>query len=190
MSGTFKVAENYDELTATQLIDQLKSVNILTTATKKDKVWKIYQENLEKLKALQKQQTDRQACLIKAFGDHGTSRLCAKCKAKQQEIYTSCSTAKTVQAEKKTEKKSTRKSNGAGLWGVRKNSLTHIYCQFLFNAGDKGIEMADAKYADWNRKCQTFYEVTKKLIDKGYVAQDDKKFFVTQKGIENSPLPT
>lgn len=189
MSENFRIAEKKEDLTATEMIDQLKTIGVLTTATKKDKVWSIYQENLDKLKAQKTTWLNCQSCLIKAFGDHGTSRLCAKCKSKQIKVYEACAQAKADQTKATTEKRSgtTKKKTATGLWGTRKGSLTHTYCQFLFNAGENGIEMADAKYADWNRKCQTFYDITKKLINKGYVRQDGKRFFVTQAGIEDSP---
>lgn len=189
MSTDFKITENYDDITASEMKNQLKTIGILTTASKKDKVWIIYQENLDKLKAHKASIDARNACLIKAFGDHGTSRLCSKCKSKQNKIYIACSTAKAEKTKAATEKRSntTKKKIASGLWGTRKGTLTNTYCQFLFDQGEKGIEMADAKYADWNRKCQTFYEKTKDLIAKGYVKQDGKRFIVTQKGIENSP---
>lgn len=74
----------------------------------------------------------------------------------------------------------------AKLWNTR-NGLTNMYCKALLVAGKDGLLMKDVMKAAWNEKKQTFYDRTKALIAKGIVKKEGDRFFVTQKGLENSP---
>lgn len=185
-----KVITDKKDITVAQMKEQLKLLDVEVKSDKKDDVWAVYTQSREKLKIY----AIKDQCIIKAFGDHGTSKLCEKCKAKQGDVYTACAeAAKAVTKQTiKNRVKSSRKMGhrtGDKLWGTRPNTMAKKFCQAVLNAGEAGISMPEARKARWNPKKYNFKETATRIVQEGFAELRDGRFYVTQLGIENDEAP-
>lgn len=194
MTDKLTIANEKKDITATVMKEQLTLLGITVESDKKDEIWKIYDENRGKLIMYQTLQDMKSKCLTKAFGDHGSSKLCQKCKDTQPDVYKACAEAaaakKKVVAEKRA-KDNRRMGHRTGdrLWGTRPNTMAKKFCEAILVAGENGITMTGARKAKWNPKGYAFNETANRLVKEGLVELREGRYYVTQLGLENTEAP-
>lgn len=170
--------------------DALKTIGLTPPAkTVKGDLEKMYNDNLPAIELMVRLPELKKACLVKAFGDHGSSGICPKCKKKQSAVYSDCSVYKDILGNIKTSSKKDRKMGhvtGTDLWGTRKGKYNNKFCYYLLEAADKGITMGEAKKADFNPKGYAYNETLSRLLKTGLVEKRGDRYYVTKVGIEQA----
>lgn len=184
------IATVEESKTKADYFEELKLVGVTPPAkTLKDELEKLYNENLPKIEVVKRLPDLKKACLIKAFGDHGSSGICPKCKKQQADVYADCGIYKDIAGAVKQATKKERKMGhrtGDALWGTRKGKMNNKFCEYLLKAGDKGMTMQEAKKARWNPKGYPFNETAGRLLKEGIVELKEGRYTVTEKGYEEA----
>lgn len=177
-------------MTNAQMIERLNSIGV-TPAKKavKADLEKLLAENAETLALMDRVEANKDACLVKSFGAHGSSGLCPKCKKTQKAVYEDCAAYMALKGVKKAASSKKRKMGhrtGNELWGTRKKTYANDFCKAVLNAGADGLSMTEARKAKWNPKGYSFNETADRLVKEKLVTKKDGRYFVTELGVENS----
>ncbi len=177
-------------MTNAEMIERLNSIGVTPAKkAKKEDLEKLLAENAEVLALMDRLADNKEACLVKSFGAHGSSGLCPKCKKKQVAVYNDCAAFMNLKGVKKAASKKTRKMGhrtGTELWGTRKKTYANDFCKAVLGAGEAGLSMTEARKAKWNPKGYSFNETADRLVSEGIAVKKDGRIFVTELGIEQS----
>jgi len=185
-----KALEPSGGLTNAQMIAALDAIGVKppSKAVKAD-LEKLMEENKASLELMARTAENKKACLIKSFGAHGSSSLCAKCKKKQEGVYNDCAEFMRLLGVKKAASKKTRKMGhrtGGSIFGTRKKTMANRFCKALLDAGDAGLSMTEAVKAKWNPKSYRFNETADRLLKEKLVELREGRYYVTELGYEQS----
>jgi hypothetical protein len=185
------VAEEKDKaMTNAELIAVLESVGVKPAAKAvKADLEKLFEENAAAIELMTRLPELKKACIVKAFGAHGQSKLCAKCKKKTKTVYDDCAAYEKIAGVKKAAAKKTRSIGGAtgkDLWYTKKGTYAHTFCQALLDAGDKGLTHAEARKASWNPKGYPFKQTAERLLKNKWITMKQGRMFVTAAGVAES----
>lgn len=187
-----KAVATVEETTMTKAdyFAELKLVGVTPPAkTVKADLEKLFEENSAKIDVVKRLPDLKKACLIKAFGDHGSSGICPKCKKQQADIYKDCGIYKDIAGAVKQASKKERKMGhrtGDALFHTRKGTMANRFCKYVVDSGDKGFTMAEAKKARWNPKGYPFKESLDRLVEEGIVEKREDRFYITDFGLEQA----
>ena len=185
-----KALEPAGGMTNAQMIAALDSIGVKPPAKAvKADLEKLMEDNKAALDLMTRTESNKKACIIKAYGAHGTSSLCGKCKKKQSSVYNDCSEYQKLLGIKKEASKKTRKMGhrtGGSIFGTRKKTMANRFCRALLDAGEAGLSMAEARKAKWNPKSYAFKETADRLLSEKLVEIRDGRYYVTELGYEQS----
>lgn len=185
------VAEEKDKaMTNAELIAVLDSVGVKPAAKAvKADLEKLFEENEAAIELMARVPELKKACIVKAFGAHGQSKLCVKCKKKTKAVYDDCAAYEKIAGIKKVAAKKTRNIGGAtgkDLWFTVKGTYANKFCKAILEAGDKGITHAEARKASWNPKGYPFKQTAERLLNEKWITTKDGRMYVTDTGVAKS----
>jgi len=177
-------------MTNAELIKVLDSVGVKPAAKAvKADLEKLFEENKAAIELIGRLAENKKACIVKAFGSHGQSKLCAKCKKKTKAVYADCAEYMKLAGIKKAAAKKTRMMGhrtGNDIWGTKKGKNNNKFCYALLEAGETGLTHAEARKAKWNPKGYPFKETAARLEKEKLISVKDGRMFVTAKGVKES----
>ena len=177
-------------MTNAELIKVLDSVGVKPAAKAvKADLEKLFEENKAAIELIGRLAENKKACIVKAFGAHGQSKLCVKCKKKQKEVYADCAEYMKLAGIKKAAAKKTRMMGhrtGTDLWFTKKGKNNNKFCYALLAAGKDGLTHAEARKAKWNPKGYAFKETATRLEKDKFITVKDGRMYVTAMGLKHA----
>ena len=177
-------------MTNAELIAALDAVGVKPAAKAvKADLEKLFEDNKTAIELIGRLKENKKACIVKAFGAHGASKLCVKCKKQTKAVYTDCAAYQKLGGVKKAAAKKTRQMGhrtGNDIWGTKKGKNNNKFCYALLNAGNAGLTHAEARKAKWNPGGYAFKETATRLEGEKLITIANGRMFVTEKGLKES----
>jgi hypothetical protein len=178
-------------MTNAELIAALDAVGVKPAAKAvKADLEKLFEDNKEAIELIGRLKENKKACIVKAFGAHGASKLCVKCKKQTKAVYTDCAAYMKLAGIKKAAAKKTRMmghKTGTDLWETKKGKYNNKFCHALLESGEAGLTHSEARKAKWNPKGYSFKETANRLANEDkYITVKDGRMYVTAKGLKKA----